>query len=568
MVAMQIAQLTPLIREGILLCYAKKPGDPDTLRGDKQRMAHRIYTILSDPGMVYKFHTAAIITKEIFMPIYDAAGQNHHTNFGGSGGLLATYQEVLDKLESMVQEDESGKVDECTVNRDFFQTVFDVAIAESDDPVVLKSCKRHIVRHVLKVKDVLKERFANFSSFFYRVAHVTEEEWRMMAEHECYLKVPTKEAVAAAKALLQEWDEMAADAKAEMPAECTRLFDRGILRRQLEEFSMGEINDVTEAPEPYRKWRELAEHLVHFFEFRWNSSAYVEGRFSVASNAARTKPASTTRTMSQHVRRHSNGQATAYPTMISFLEIDPTWAGTGDHPELPTRLQHRDVSRQYSFQDDYERLGSKAKELELTLRGKYTAEFLTQFQQQHGQQEEGQEEVPVQRRSTRSRAGQARRNPDYEWSEGEEQQHGGRSVESDEEQDQQQEEEQQQDAGDSEDEDPDDRPLCFLPGRPEQAPAAAEPKTWRKGEKEKQFDDWGNVVPDDDPLASYKADYVWESPDGCHTVCFHDPIKKPPQNSAALGEHGGELSEYQFYSRMKVVNDQGKNLFLRSEKTN
>ena len=66
------------------------------------------------------------------------------------------------------------------------------------------------------------------------------------------------------------------------------------------------------------------------------------------------------------------------------------------------------------------------------------------------------------------------------------------------------------------------------------------------------------MVPDDDPLASYKADYVWESPDGCHTVCFHDPIKKPPQNSAALGEHGGELSEYQFYSRMKVVNDQGK----------
>ena len=120
------------------------------------------------------------------------------------------------------------------------------------------------------------------------------------------------------------------------------------------------------------------------------------------------------------------------------------------------------------------------------------------------------------------------------------------------------EEEQQQDAGDSEDEDPDDRPLCFLPGRPGQAPAAAEPKTWRKGEKEKQFDDWGNVVPDDDPLASYKADYVWESPDGCHTVCFHDPIKKPRQNSAALGEHGGELSEYQFYSRMKVVNDQGK----------
>ena len=86
MVAMQIAQLTPLMREGILLCYAKIPGDPETLKGDKQRMAHKIYNILSDSSMVYKFHTAAIITKEISMPMYDAAWLNHHTNFGGSGG--------------------------------------------------------------------------------------------------------------------------------------------------------------------------------------------------------------------------------------------------------------------------------------------------------------------------------------------------------------------------------------------------------------------------------------------------------------------------------------------------
>ena len=125
--------------------------------------------------------------------------------------------------------------------------------------------------------------------------------------------------------------------------------------------------------------------------------------------------------MSQHVRRHSNGQATSYPTLITFEEIDPTWSGRGDAPELPARMHHRDSSRQYDFQADYERLSPKAKELELCLQGKYTAEFLTQFQQQHAQHaQQGPQEAPVQRRSTRNGAGQMRRDTNYEWSEEEE----------------------------------------------------------------------------------------------------------------------------------------------------
>ena len=171
-----------------------------------------------------------------------------------------------------------------------------------------------------------------------------------------------------------------------MPQECSRLFDKeGLLRKQLEEFAAGEVNDATEQLEPYRKWRDLAEHLVFFFEFRLNPSAYVEGRFSVASNAARTKPASTTKTMSQHVRRHSNGHATTYPSVIFFDEIDPDWSA-GDPPELPKRMHHRQQDRQYSFAGDFERLQPKAKDLELCLRGKYAAEFVDQFRRQHGQQ--------------------------------------------------------------------------------------------------------------------------------------------------------------------------------------
>ena len=239
MVAMQIAQLTPLMREGILLCYAKIPGDPETLKGDKQGMAQKIYNILSDSSMVYKFHTAAIITKEIFMPMYDAAGLNHHTNFGGSGGLIDTYHRVLGKLDAMVEVDESGKADDCTLNPVFFQTVLDAARAESDDPDVLKPCKRHIKKHVQEVKEALQKRFDSLDRFYYRVAHVTEERWLKVHEHGCYLKVPTKETIAAAKALLLEWDAMDDNAKQELPEECRRLFEQGFYAGSLRSFRGG-----------------------------------------------------------------------------------------------------------------------------------------------------------------------------------------------------------------------------------------------------------------------------------------------------------------------------------------
>ena len=65
-------------------------------------------------------------------------------------------------------------------------------------------------------------------------------------------------------------------------------------------------------------------------------------------------------------------------------------------------------------------------------------------------------------------------------------------------------------------------------------------------------------MPDDDPLASYKADFVWESPDGCQTVCFYGRMKTPPKNTTATQDHGGDLTGFQFYSRMKVVTEQGK----------
>ena len=67
------------------------------------------------------------------------------------------------------------------------------------------------------------------------------------------------------------------------------------------------------------------------------------------------------------------------------------------------------------------------------------------------------------------------------------------------------------------------------------------------------------MKPDEDPLASYKADFVWESTDLAApvTVYLQKPIKKPPANSLAAEHHGGDLKDYQFYSRISVINDQG-----------
>ena len=47
----------------------------------------------------------------------------------------------------------------------------------------------------------------------------------------------------------------------------------------------------------------------------------MEGRFNVASNAARSKPNCRTQTLSRVVRDHSNGKATEYVPYYHLLHI-------------------------------------------------------------------------------------------------------------------------------------------------------------------------------------------------------------------------------------------------------
>jgi len=102
-VAVQLGPLLPLLKQAILLCYAKTAGDPETLTGSKQRMAQKVYAILDSPSMMYKMQVAAILMNTVFKPVFDAIGRQNHTLFGGSEGIIDAYNASLAALDTMVQ---------------------------------------------------------------------------------------------------------------------------------------------------------------------------------------------------------------------------------------------------------------------------------------------------------------------------------------------------------------------------------------------------------------------------------------------------------------------------------
>ena len=107
-VAVQLGPLLPLLKQAILLCYAKVPGDPTTLTGGKQKMAQRVYKILDSTDMLFKMQVAAVMMHHIFQPLFDAIGKQQHTLFGGKEGVRKVVNEVTDKLDDMVVETQKG----------------------------------------------------------------------------------------------------------------------------------------------------------------------------------------------------------------------------------------------------------------------------------------------------------------------------------------------------------------------------------------------------------------------------------------------------------------------------
>jgi hypothetical protein len=81
-VAVQLGLLLPLLKQKILLCYAKTAGDPETLTGSKQRMKQKVYVIFDSPSMMCKMQVAAILMNGVVKHVFDATSHQNHTLFG------------------------------------------------------------------------------------------------------------------------------------------------------------------------------------------------------------------------------------------------------------------------------------------------------------------------------------------------------------------------------------------------------------------------------------------------------------------------------------------------------
>ena len=380
------------------------------------------------------------------------------------------------------------------------------------------------VSHIATVRLQLTKRFERLNALKYRAADITEEVFVVIEELCAYVKVPTAAAIRAARNRLIEYDNMPARAREEQPNEIRLLFEPGTLRQQLEEFSKGDINDLTEQPLPLRHWPELDAHLGHFIRFRLASSAYCEGRFSIASNAARTRPNSTTKTLSGFVRRRSNAEATEYPSIILFTDLDPSWDNTKSPPELKKRMTRRTVSRARSFDTDFERLAPQAKQALEPMKKIYLADFTASFAKKHAAA------LP---------APEAAGNDSS-------------ADEAEEEED--------------DDDDDDDVALSFLSAAPvrlggtsEKGAADVHSRTWKRNGKAVQYDEeFGERLPDDDPLANRKANFVWEDTDNGIVVMLSGPKPKPPENTSAAKAHGVPLRKLKFYTQMRVQDEFGE----------
>ena len=140
-------------------------------------------------------------------------------------------------------------------------------------------------------------------------------------------------------------------------------------------------------------------------------------------------------------------------------------------------MTRRTVSRARSFETDFERLAPEAKQVLGQMKKIYPADFTASFAKKHATQQPAAEE-------------------------------GDKDSSADE-------------AEDEEDEDDYDVALSFLSAAParlggtsDKGAADVNSRTWKRNGKAVQYDEeFGERLPDDDPLANRKANFVWEDTD-------------------------------------------------------
>ena len=123
----------------------------------------------------------------------------------------------------------------------------------------------------------------------------------------------------------------------------------------------------------------------------------------------------------------------------------------------------------------------------------------------------------------------------------------------------------EQDESDSSD---DDLPLHYVGRQEDDLPlhlinnarsVSMEGRAWKRSGKKPEpvYDEDGNDITEEDPLASLRANYVWESLSDGVRVMLEGPLSKQPQNTTAFENDQRQRSKYKFYSRMSVQDEFG-----------
>ena len=528
-VAQQLRPTLPYMREAIVLAYAKDPANPDTLSGKQQRGAQKVVEILETQQSVYMIQVAAVMMEWVFVPLYEAIGRQEHTQFGGKDGVIKTYQRCKAQLQRMVERHDAGRRRVASPSREYFGDIIDSTAAQNPD--LERECKQQIVSHVRHVEHHMIKRYGHVERFQYRVAHLVEEEWVLRTELQCYVLVPTADALQDGANLVLEFDTMSPAERGAVPEKVRAIFQQGgQLRQQLDEFLLGTSNKATGRPYPLRNWRLLSVPLTSFVQLLLNASAYCEGRFSVASNAAKVKPNCTTRALSGIVRRRSNHSATQYPSAFRFTDLDPEWKLGDPVPSLRRRDSHVRVPIARSFVSDFERLEPTAKQLIKTMKPIYTANHMASFYRKNeARQDEGGEKGLGQEEDPPELYGDEDENSDSD----------------------------------------DDLPLQYIGLAEDELPlqvihdschAEIQGRTWRRGSKKSEtlYDEDGNEVAlEENPLANLRANYVWESLSDGIRVMLEGPLKRPPDGTTAFEKDTRRRGKYKFYSRMRVQDEFG-----------
>ena len=533
-VAVQLGPLLPLLKEAILLCYAKTPGDPDSLTGSKQRMAQRVYAILDSPGMMYKMQAAAIMMRHIFQPLYDAIGRQNHTLFGGADGVRKVCEHAITTLGNMRKivpnEAKSGK-SHSIPNEVYFGGVVDCirAAAESDTEARVLEFNRYIVSHVTKLERTFVSHFERIKRVQYKGSDICEEQWIACAGTSSFIKVPTDAAIQAAVDVAVDFDKVPAGNHDEWPEHMVKLLSKdGPLRKELDEFAMGLVNQKTSHKEPLRRWVALATHLSSFSKFQLTSSSWMESRFSVGSNAVCARPNFTTKAFSAFVRTRSNMHATEWRPEVFFYELFPSWEEGDDVPDMSAHVLRKvrelscaKVKRGRDFTTDWDRLLPEAKRLKAAMKGVYACEFMTGFNRAiqalpaaaaaapgNESDSDSDDDLPLmqQGRPARTRRGAQQDDED----------------------------------GCSDDE-------------TENEPAAD--RFWKKSSVVFQHDEFGAKIPDTHPLAVRNSDVVFKGARG--EIIELNKKVKAPKHTTVVDHCGGKLCDYEFYQKLTVYDESG-----------